>query len=113
MSTPSTPPPAATGSPSSTARISTSPAGPKKLTGKPAITVGSVGLDGDFIRSLAGEGFATQGIDDLLDRLERDEFDMVAVGRALLQDPQWAAKVLTGRFDELAPYDPAARRTLS
>lgn len=38
---------------------------------------------------------------------------MVAVGRALLQDPQWAAKVLTGRFGELAPYDPAALRTLS
>jgi 2,4-dienoyl-CoA reductase-like NADH-dependent reductase (Old Yellow Enzyme family) len=85
----------------------------KKLTGKPTITVGSVGLDGDFIRSFAGEGFATQGIDDLLDRLERDEFDMVAVGRALLQDPEWAAKVLTGRFDELAPYDPAALRKLS
>jgi hypothetical protein len=85
----------------------------KKLTGKPTITVGSVGLDGDFIRSFAGEGFATQGIDDLLDRLERDEFDMVAVGRTLLQDPEWAAKVLTGRFDELAPYDPAALRKLS
>lgn len=38
---------------------------------------------------------------------------MVAVGRALPQDPQWAAKVLTGRFGELAPYDPAALRTLS
>ncbi|MBR7831400.1 NADH:flavin oxidoreductase [Actinospica sp. MGRD01-02] len=85
----------------------------KKLTGKPTITVGSVGLDGDFIRSFAGEGFAARGIDDLLDRLERDEFDMVAVGRALLQDPEWAAKVLAGRFDELAAYDPAALRTLS
>ncbi|WP_034261350.1 NADH:flavin oxidoreductase [Actinospica robiniae] len=85
----------------------------KKLTGKPAITVGSVGLGGDFIRSFAGEGFATQSIDDLLDRLERDEFDMVAVGRALLQDPQWAAKVLAGRFEELSAYDPAALRTLS
>jgi 2,4-dienoyl-CoA reductase-like NADH-dependent reductase (Old Yellow Enzyme family) len=85
----------------------------KKLTGKPAITVGSVGLDGDFIRSFAGEGFAVKGIDELLDRLERGEFDMVAVGRALLQDPQWAAKVLAGRIDELAAYDPAALRTLS
>ena len=85
----------------------------KKLTGKPTITVGSVGLGGDFIRSFAGEGFPTQGIDGLLDRLERDEFDMVAVGRALLQDPQWAAKVLSGRFDELAAYDPAALKTLS
>ncbi|MEU6389709.1 NADH:flavin oxidoreductase [Streptomyces sp. NPDC046939] len=85
----------------------------KKLTGKPAITVGSVGLDGDFIAAFAGENSRTKGIDDLLDRLERDEFDMVAVGRALLQDPEWAAKVLAGRFDELKPYDVAALKTLS
>ncbi|KUM72333.1 NADH:flavin oxidoreductase [Streptomyces curacoi] len=85
----------------------------KKLTGKPVITVGSVGLDGDFIRAFVGEGSAVKGIDDLLDRLEREEFDMVAVGRALLQDPQWAAKVLGDRLDELKPYDAAALKTLS
>ncbi|RFC76706.1 12-oxophytodienoate reductase [Streptomyces sp. AcE210] len=86
----------------------------KKLTGKPTITVGSVGLDGDFIRAFMGEGSAVKGIDDLLDRLERDEFDMVAIGRALLQDPEWAAKVLEGRFDALKPYDAAAAlKTLS
>ncbi|MET8167781.1 NADH:flavin oxidoreductase [Streptomyces sp. NPDC005329] len=85
----------------------------KKLTGKPTITVGSVGLDGDFIRGFAGEGSPVKGIDDILDRLERDEFDMVAVGRALLQDPEWAAKVLDGRLDELKPYDASALRTLS
>ncbi|MFJ9946564.1 NADH:flavin oxidoreductase [Kitasatospora sp. NPDC091207] len=85
----------------------------KKLTGRPTITVGSVGLDGDFLRAFAGEGAPVQGIDNLLDRLERDEFDLVAVGRALLQDPRWAAKVLAGRFDELKSYDPAALNTLS
>jgi 2,4-dienoyl-CoA reductase-like NADH-dependent reductase (Old Yellow Enzyme family) len=85
----------------------------KKLTGKPVITVGSVGLDGDFIKNFTGEGSPVKGIDDLLDRLERDEFDMVAVGRALLQDPEWAAKVLGGRFDELKPYEASALKTLS
>ncbi|MEY9843313.1 2,4-dienoyl-CoA reductase-like NADH-dependent reductase (Old Yellow Enzyme family) [Streptacidiphilus sp. BW17] len=85
----------------------------KKLTGKPAITVGSVGLDGDFIRAFAGEGSPVQGIENLLDRMERDEFDMVAIGRALLQDPEWAAKVLAGRLDELKPYDAAALKSLS
>ncbi|GGK73609.1 NADH:flavin oxidoreductase [Streptomyces flaveus] len=85
----------------------------KKLTGKPAITVGSVGLNGDFIKAFVGEGAAVKGIDDLLDRLENEEFDLVAVGRALLQDPEWAAKVLDGRFGELGAYDPASLRTLS
>ncbi|MFE2278862.1 NADH:flavin oxidoreductase [Streptomyces sp. NPDC059454] len=85
----------------------------KKLTGKPAITVGSVGLDGEFIEAFQGRGAGLGSIDNLLDRMERDEFDLVAVGRALLQDPSWAAKVLAGRFDELAPYEPASLRTLS
>ncbi|MFD4571762.1 NADH:flavin oxidoreductase [Streptomyces sp. NPDC058417] len=84
----------------------------KKLTGRPAITVGSVGLDGEFLKAFQGEGSSLRGIDDLLDRLERDEFDLVAVGRALLQDPEWAAKVLAGRLDELKPYDAASLRTL-
>lgn len=84
----------------------------RKLTGRPVITVGSVGLDGDFLRGFQGEGAPLKGIDDLLDRLEREEFDLVAVGRALLQDPEWAAKVLAGRFDELDAYHPGALRTL-
>ncbi|MDO0927153.1 NADH:flavin oxidoreductase [Streptomyces sp. TG1A-8] len=84
----------------------------KKLTGKQVISVGSVGLDGDFINAFQGEGSPVKGIDNLLDRLEADEFDMVAVGRALLQDPEWAAKVLADRFDELKPYDAAALKTL-
>ncbi|MFE9610339.1 NADH:flavin oxidoreductase [Streptomyces sp. NPDC006012] len=85
----------------------------KKLTGRPALTVGSVGLHGDFNRAFVGEGAPVRAIDDLLDRLEAEEFDLVAVGRALLQDPEWAAKVLSGRFDELKPYDAAAARSLS
>ncbi|MFE3230042.1 NADH:flavin oxidoreductase [Nocardia sp. NPDC059228] len=84
----------------------------KKLTGKPTITVGSVGLNGDFLRAFTGEGAELGSLDNLLDRLERDEFDLVAVGRALLQDPEWASKVLAGRIDELKPYDAAALKTL-
>ncbi|MFD8911173.1 NADH:flavin oxidoreductase [Streptomyces sp. NPDC059575] len=85
----------------------------KKITGKPVITVGSVGLDGDFVKAFQGEGAPVKGIEDLLDGLESGEFDMVAIGRALLQDPEWAAKVLAGRFDELKPYDAAALQSLS
>ncbi|MBF6454592.1 NADH:flavin oxidoreductase [Nocardia cyriacigeorgica] len=85
----------------------------KKLTGKPAITVGSVGLDGDFLHAFRGRGAELGNLDNLLDRMERDEFDLVAVGRALLQDPEWASKVLDGRFDELKPYEATALKTLS
>jgi 2,4-dienoyl-CoA reductase-like NADH-dependent reductase (Old Yellow Enzyme family) len=85
----------------------------KKLTGKPTVTVGSVALSGDFIGSLHGESSRGAGIDDLLDRLERDEFDLVAVGRALLVDPAWTRKVQEARYDELLPFEPAALATLS
>ncbi|GAA5046722.1 NADH:flavin oxidoreductase [Streptomyces similanensis] len=85
----------------------------KKITGKQVITVGSVGLDGDFVKAFQGEGAAVGSLDNLLDRLERDEFDMVAVGRALLQDPEWAAKVLADRVDALTPYDASSLTTLS
>ncbi|MFE7610553.1 MULTISPECIES: NADH:flavin oxidoreductase [Streptomyces] len=84
----------------------------KKLTGKPTISVGSVGLDNEFINAFQGERGGVQDIDGLLDRLERDEFDLVAVGRALLSDPDWAAKILSGRTDELKSFDAGALGTL-
>jgi 2,4-dienoyl-CoA reductase-like NADH-dependent reductase (Old Yellow Enzyme family) len=85
----------------------------KKLTGKPSITVGSVSLSGEFIASFAGESSEATGIDELLERLEKGEFDLVGVGRALLVDPAWARKVHTGAFDQLMPFRAEALATLS
>lgn len=80
----------------------------KKLTGRPTITVGSVGLNQDFLPTFVPGTYSgpaqVADIENLLDRLERDEFDLVAIGRALLADPEWAEKVLTGRTDALVPY---------
>jgi len=78
----------------------------KKLTGKPAITVGSVGLDSDFLGAFAGRSPKATGIDELLRRMEAGEFDLVAVGRALLADPRWPAKVREGRLEEIVPFTP-------
>lgn len=83
----------------------------KKLTGLPTITVGSVGLSSDFIGAFAGQESKTRPIADVIERLDAGEFDLVAVGRALLQDPEWAAKVKEGRFDALEPYDGKALAT--
>ena len=83
----------------------------KKLSGKAAITVGSVGLDSEFIPAQP-RAAAPSDLTRLLDRLERDEFDLVAVGRALLSDPTWADKVLTDRPAELTPYTPESLHTL-
>ncbi len=85
----------------------------KKLTGVPTITVGSVGLSGEFVAAYAGEASQPASIDDLLRRLEREEFDLVAVGRALLQDPNWAVKIHQGCNDELMSFERAAMASLS
>ncbi|MFD7506986.1 NADH:flavin oxidoreductase [Streptomyces sp. NPDC059850] len=78
----------------------------KKLTGKATISVGSVGLDKQFDPSaFQGSRTGVAGIEPLLDRLEREEFDLIAVGRALIGDPEWARKVLGGDTDALIPFD--------
>ena len=80
----------------------------KKLTGLPTITVGSVGLSGEFISSFGGEVSQPASLDELLRRLERGDFDLVAVGRALVSDAQWASRIREGRIDELRAYDRGA-----
>jgi len=84
----------------------------KKLTGKPTISVGSVGLSGDFIAAFGGQSSQPAAIDRLLQRMDRDEFDLVAVGRALIVDPDWARKVELGHFGELTPFSREALATL-
>jgi 2,4-dienoyl-CoA reductase-like NADH-dependent reductase (Old Yellow Enzyme family) len=87
----------------------------KKLTGKPTITVGSVGLKGaDFVQTFRTREDSEIGdLGELEARLEREEFDLVAVGRALLADPQWATKVREGRFADLAPFSASSLATLA
>ncbi|WP_198957550.1 NADH:flavin oxidoreductase [Paenibacillus selenitireducens] len=86
----------------------------KKLTGKPTITVGSVGLDSEFMSVFTeGKGANHVGIDGLIQKLEREEFDLVAIGRALLVDPDWVAKIRDGRTDELIPFTTEALKTLN
>lgn len=77
----------------------------KKLTGKPTITVGSVTLNQDVSQTFrSAETAAVTGIHELLERLEREEFDLVAIGRSLIVNPSWPALVRRGAIDKLLPY---------
>ncbi|WP_375182246.1 NADH:flavin oxidoreductase [Chryseobacterium sp.] len=76
----------------------------KKITGQPTITVGSVGLEGDFMAAFGGQGTEKADLTELTKRLEKGEFDLVAVGRALLQDPEWVKKVKEEKTDELQDF---------
>ena len=79
----------------------------RKITGKPAITVGSVGLDAVFTPKPGEMTFREAdpaSLDTLLDRMNEKEFDLVAVGRALISNPAWVNLVREKRMDELKPF---------
>lgn len=69
----------------------------KKLTGKPAVAVGGVGLAETLFKSHeTGGAEIANNFYDAADRLRRGEFDLIALGRALIADPDWPAKVRRG-----------------
>ncbi|RJG39895.1 NADH:flavin oxidoreductase [Mesorhizobium sp. DCY119] len=80
----------------------------KKVTGTPTISVGSVGLTNDFLSSYSGEHSNAATLDQLIRRMERDEFDLIAVGRALIGDSHWVEKVRSGQHETMKGFDPTA-----
>ena len=76
----------------------------KKITGLPTITVGSVGLNQEFIATYRGEPATPASLDRLIEMFSRGDFDLVAVGRALIVNPNWVEMVRAGKFDELQPF---------
>ena len=81
----------------------------RKLSGKPTITVGSVTLDTEMISTLMdGETASPRSIADLVDRLRREEFDLVAIGRALITNPDWPKVVSVGDANALNPFSVGA-----
>lgn len=79
----------------------------KKLTGAATISVGSVGLSSDIIAAFGGAASRPASLDNLVQRMEAEEFDMIAVGRALLSDPKWAAEVQQGNSHDLKGFNAA------
>jgi len=83
----------------------------RKLTGVPVIAVGSVTLEADFKESLSEEtgGIAesaprTKDIGTVARLIADGEFDMIAVGRAMIANPDWANLVREGRESELRAF---------
>lgn len=84
----------------------------RTLSGVPTITVGSVTLgtdfkapDGKVSAAVVGEHLAM-----LEEGLAQGHFDLVAIGRALLSNPDWAHLVGSGHAHELVAFD---RRVLA
>lgn len=85
----------------------------KKLSGKPVITVGSVGLTTDLFGSLGDQGArVASNIAQLMAMFDRGDFDLVAIGRMLITHPDWIARVSRGEHDSLAPFSKDQLETL-
>ncbi|PZV38760.1 hypothetical protein B5V02_08855, partial [Mesorhizobium kowhaii] len=84
----------------------------QKLSGKPAITVGSVTLKRDVIDSRGGSGSeAADNLPLLFEMMARGDFDFVAVGRALIANPSWPQNVRDGQ--PIQPFLESALAQLS
>lgn len=75
----------------------------RRLTGLPVIAVGSIGVAAPF-RSEPDPALDGVSLAPLVDLVTAGEVDLVAVGRALVSDPEWAAKVRDRRPEEIRWY---------
>ena len=70
----------------------------KTLSGKPSMAVGGVGLSENLFASFETGGASVErNWFDAAERIARGEFDMLALGRALIADPDWPKKVADGQ----------------
>ncbi|MDB5971375.1 MAG: 1,2-oxophytodienoate reductase [Hydrocarboniphaga sp.] len=79
----------------------------RRLTGRPVMAVGGVGLGKPF-RPSEGGGALVEGVDNLdrvRERFAAGEFDLIGVGRAALNDPRWIERIAAG--EPPLAFDPA------
>ncbi|MXO73514.1 oxidoreductase [Alteraurantiacibacter buctensis] len=83
-------------------------AGWTRACGLPVITVGSVGLDTDvmdvFMRGVDPGPRVAQAVDELAAGMAAGHYDMVAVGRALIGDADFVAKVADGNYGAIRTF---------
>jgi len=84
----------------------------RRLSGKPVIAVGSIGVDVDITATAVGAKTKIASFENAIEALERGEFDLLAVGRALLAEPRWASLVREGRLHEATPYEKSLEEKL-
>lgn len=82
----------------------------KKLTGRHSMVVGGIGIN-QGVYDTAKANVAVDNVALLLDRFDAGEFDLVAVGRAMIGDPHWARKIRSG--EEIRGFVDRDLRTLT
>lgn len=85
----------------------------KRLSGLPAIGSGGVTYSNTTAESFAGEVAELTDPLAVEQALTQGECDLVAVGRAMIANPDWANKVRTGKWRELLPFNAGMLGSLS
>ncbi|MBM7634977.1 NADH:flavin oxidoreductase [Geomicrobium sediminis] len=89
----------------------------KRVTGKPAIAVGSIGINKAYrsehendTRDLVVS--INENIQITEKKIENGEFDYVAIGRSLLADSDWPKKLKENRLEDATMYTKELEETL-
>jgi 2,4-dienoyl-CoA reductase-like NADH-dependent reductase (Old Yellow Enzyme family) len=81
----------------------------REMSGLAVITVGSVGLNTDVMTALMEkvqhESRVSQSIELLETQMAAGDFDLVAVGRGLIGDPDWVNKVRAQRYEDIRTFE--------
>jgi 2,4-dienoyl-CoA reductase-like NADH-dependent reductase (Old Yellow Enzyme family) len=84
----------------------------RRITGKPVIAVGGVGLnkphESRFKRTATTRFAEPTDISNAVSGIRAGDFDLIAAGRALLADPHWVEKIRRGEIGAITPLTPAA-----
>lgn len=86
----------------------------RQITGKSTMTIGGVGVERPLNAFEAGvsEPATFDRLADLVRGMNRGDFDLIGVGRALIPDPEWVNKVQARDFASIIPASRAAYDTL-
>jgi len=77
----------------------------KELSGLPVIAVGKVSVTLSMDQAYGEERDVVRDPGPALDLITQGEADLVAVGRALIANPDWVPRVRAGEWRELAAFD--------
>jgi 2,4-dienoyl-CoA reductase-like NADH-dependent reductase (Old Yellow Enzyme family) len=76
----------------------------RKLSGLPVIAVGKISVGLPMDQAYGEEGSGVTDPEPAIRSVEAGEIDLLAVGRALIPNPDWVPLVRSGRWRDLKPF---------
>ncbi|WP_321390680.1 hypothetical protein [Emcibacter sp.] len=77
----------------------------RKLVDRPVVMVGGTGVRRERHESALKPPQVVDNVDEIMERFAAGEFDFLAIGRALLNDPNWLQRARTG--EPFLDFNPA------